>query len=351
MPEGLVGPGKASPRFMKDVVYESLGSRSSKVRKGPGVGLDNAIIAAGDQRVLIVTVDPISEIPALGVEASAWLSVHLIASDFATSGARPEFATFSYNLPRSMSGADQASYVRAVGRACKDLGVSIVAGHTGSYPGAGFTVLGSGTMFGFAGEDEYLDPSMASEGDAVLMTKHAAIEATFSLALSFPAHTRRKVGRELFEEAKSMVRLCSTVEDSYAAVAEGGGGVTSMHDATEGGVLGALQEMSDSCGKRIDVSTARIPVSKAASAVCRAFGVDPLASMGEGALIVTCRRDRLEPLLHGFAKAGRPLVEIGSVSRGRGLWLSGKDGGSRMWKPKSDGYWRAYERSLAAGLR
>ena len=351
MPEGSLGPGKASPRFMRDVVYQSLGSRSSKVRKGPGAGLDNAVLDLGGRRVLIVTVDPISAVPSLGLETSAWLSVHLIASDFATSGVRPEFATFSYNLPRAMSTTDAASYVRAVGRACRGLGVSIVAGHTGSYPGAGLTVVGSGTMFGSAGEDEYVDPSMASEGDAVLMTKHAAIEATFSLALSFPAHTRRRVGGVLLEEARSMVRLCSTVEDSYAAVEEGAGGVTSMHDATEGGVLGALEELSDACGKRIDVQEAKIPVSRAAKAVCKAFGVDPLASMGEGALIVTCERRKVEPLLRGFARAGRQIAEIGSVSRGGGLWLSKAGGRPGRWKREPDAYWRAYERSVAAGLR
>ena len=335
---------------MEREVFSSLGHRSRRTRVGPGIGLDNAILGIGEGRVMILTVDPVSAIPAIGPEKSAWLSVHLIASDYTTSGTRPEFATFSYNFPESMSGADAAGYVRSVGKACRELGVAIVAGHTGSYPGADYTVIGAGTMLGLSEEGRYVDPTGIRAGDLVLMTKHAAIEATFSLALSFPQYTREHVGRKSFKEASSMTDICSTVDDALAAAETGLGptGVTSMHDATEGGVLGALREMSEAANKAIVAEVGQIPVSQAARDVCAAFGIDPLTSLGEGALLVTCRPERVSSLEDHMRRSGIEITRIGSVRSGSGLWLSSDGGPPRLARPRQDGYWRAYSRWVSS---
>ena len=65
--------------------------------------------------------------------------------------------------------------------------------------------------------------------------------------------------------------------------------VTSMHDATEGGVLGGLFELSSACGLPVVAKREAIHVPTEAAAVCGAFGIDPLTSTSEGTLIITCR--------------------------------------------------------------
>ena len=153
-----LGYGKAGQAFLENVVYRSLGVKNDDIVVGPRRGFDNAVIRLDDSRVMIVTTDPVSILPTLGMKESAWLSVHLIASDYATSSQAPEFASFDFNLPSELGTTETEEYLVAVGRECDRIGVSIVAGHTGSYPGAGFTVVGGGTMFGFAGREEYLGP-------------------------------------------------------------------------------------------------------------------------------------------------------------------------------------------------
>jgi hydrogenase expression/formation protein HypE len=344
MPHG----GKARKDFMERVVYDSLGMESKKVLVGPGQGLDNAVVSAGSGRVMILTVDPMSAIPAIGMRLSAWLSVHLIASDFTTSGADPEFASFSYNFPGRMTEQQKEEYVRSVGKECRRLGIAISAGHTGSYPGGGFTVIGSGSMFGFASRGGFVTPAMAGEGDTVLMTKSAAIEATMTLALSFPRHLGRKLGTGVAHRAGSLLKLCTTVEDARAARREGvgKGGVTSMHDATEGGVLGALGEMAQASGRAFMVDPLKIPVSKEADSVCREFGLDPLRTMGEGALLITCAPGRVEGLRRRMSREGIQLAQIGAVAKGSGLWLFL---GGRLRKAKPSGqdrFWAAYDSAV-----
>ncbi len=332
-------------------MYRSLGAKRREVLQGPRKGLDNAVLSLPEGKVMIFTADPVSMIPALGPRVSAWLSVHLIASDFTTSGVSPEFATFTFNFPPSMDPSDRDTYLREIGRACAELGVSIVAGHTGSYPGAAFTVIGGGTMFGFAQAGSYVDSSMAHQGDLVLITKGAAIEATASLANSFPDYTRKAVGAHLSAKARALVTSCSTVKDALTAanLGLGEGGVSSMHDATEGGVLGALDEMAAASGKSFVVEQDKIPVSPEVAAVCAAFGLDPLRTMGEGALILTCGRRSVERLERAFSRTGLPVTQIGEVRTGKGLDLS-SGGKAVRFSPGPDKYWAAFHRATRRRL-
>ncbi len=302
---------------------------------------------------MIITTDPMSVIPAIGARLSAWLSVHLIASDLTASGIDPEFATFSYNFPREMPDSARKEYLRSTGDECERLGIAIVGGNTGTYPGAGFTVIGAGTMFGLSAEGGFVTPEMAREGDAVLVTKHAAIEATASLAYSFPRAVAREAGAGIGERARGMMRLCSTVTDARVArkAGLGRGGVTSMHDATEGGVLGALDEMASASGKKFVVEPTEIPVSPEAASVCRCFGIDPLRTMGEGALLVTCSPTRVQALKRLMLEAGIPIREIGRVEEGEGVILSAPGRRGTRFRPAPDGYWIAYVRAVGRGLK
>ena len=63
-----------------------------------------------------------------------------------------------------------------------------------------------------------------------------------------------------------------------------------MHDATEGGVLGGLYELARVERADLWVDKELIHVSEESSAVCAAFGLDPLATLSEGTLLITCGR-------------------------------------------------------------
>jgi hydrogenase maturation factor len=345
--------GKAGPRFMESVVYASLGRRSHGLVVGPRKGEDNAVISIGGKHVMILTVDPVSIIPSIGMKLSAWLSVHLIASDYTTSGLKPEFATFSFNFPSELSEADREGYVRSTGEECTRLGITIAAGHTGSYPGAGFTIVGAGSMFGFGLRGGFVDPSMARPGDAILMTKQAGIETTASLALSFPRHVEKKVGRLRASRARKLITSCSTVADALTAsrIGLGHGGITSMHDATEGGVLGGLDEMASASGTAFRVDVEMIPVSEEVAAVCGAFGLDPLGSLSEGTLLVTCSPDRIHDLEREFAESKIPIRRLGSVRNGEGLWVAKGNKNPKRVRPGADRYWTVYEGGIDTGLK
>jgi hydrogenase expression/formation protein HypE len=349
------GPlGKVPRDFLERFVFPNLGARRRTLLVRPGHGLDNAVVSLGRKKVLLVTCDPLSVIPSVGLEDSAWLSVHLIASDMTTSGVRPQYATFDLNLPPEMGLDDVGEYMGAIGNECKRLGIAIAGGHTGRYPGSGYTVVGAGTMFGVADRDSYVTPAMARPGDLVVITKGAAIGATAVLAHSFPQTILGGAGAAVLKKARSRLRDCSTVKEAEVAASLGlRHSVTSMHDATEGGVLGGLLELSLACGLPVLARRRSVHVPKEAAAVCGMFGLDPLTSTSEGTLIITCRPRAAPGLKAALWRKKIDSYEVGTLGErgsGEGLWLSEDGSKPRPHSPGEDGYWRAYFEAVAKGL-
>ncbi len=348
------GLGKVDRDFLGRVLLKNTGAHNPAVLVGPGMGLDNGVISVGPGRVLIVTADPLTMIPSIGMDDSAWLTVHELASDLATSAVAPQFAVLDYNLPPALGADDFERYAIAVSDECKRLGISIVGGHTGRYPGSGFSIVGGGMMMAVAEEGSYVTPKMVEGGEDILMTKGAAIEATAVMALAFPETTERKVGSRVTSRAAAYIRRCSTVEDALAASSVGvrSEGVTSMHDATEGGVLGGLYELARTSGRTLRVERDEIHVSRESMSVCSAFGLDPLVTISEGTLLITCRPNSSNRVLDRLAARGIEAFKIGRVEKGPSKLRVSGEGSTRTYvPPKFDPYWEVYARGVKEGWK
>src|SRR5262245_60362496 len=78
--------GKLTREAFERLIVPHLGGARPEVLVGPRLGYDTAIVKIGAGRVMAITTDPLSLVPALGPEASARLACHLLASDAWTSG-------------------------------------------------------------------------------------------------------------------------------------------------------------------------------------------------------------------------------------------------------------------------
>ena len=148
-----------------------------------------------------------------------------------------------------------------------------------------------------------------------------------------------------------LLKECSTVKDALTSseVGLGGDGVSSMHDATEGGVLGGLSEMADASHKAFCIEEERVHVPKVVGAVCGAVGIDPLSTVSEGCLLLTCGPKRVGELARRLRRNGIPSFEIGEVRSGRGLWVSRGGAKARRTQPRKDSYWSVYEGFALSG--
>lgn len=347
--------GKIAPEVFARLIAPHLGAARDEVAVGPRAGHDAAIVRIGAGRVMAVTTDPLSVIPCLGLERSARLACHLVASDLWTTGIPPAYASVDFNLPPSMDDDTFARYWRAMSDAWAELGVAVVTGHTGRHEGCSEGIIGACTLIGVGDEGRYVTPGMARVGDRVIVTRTCALETAAVAAWLCPERVRAHTDEAGFERLRALEREVSVVSACRAALRAGvrERGVTALHDATEGGVLGGLLELAKACGYDVRVDRAKLPLEPAVAAACKALGVDPYWSLSEGTLIACAAPDRVADVLRELAEAGVPAVDVGEVLAGHGkLWV-GEDNGrpSTFDTPQPDPYWDAYERAVREGWR
>ena len=342
--------GKIAPETFARDVAPRLGAARAEVLVGPRAGSDSAIVALGDGRVLAQTTDPLSIVPALGFEASARLAAHLVASDLWTTAIAPAWASVSFHLPPHFGDDAFARYWAAMSAAWEELGVAVVTGHTGRYTGCDLTIVGAATVTGIGAADAWLTPSRAAPGERVIVSKGAAIEVT-ALAGHVIAD---RLDPAMAARARARLADVSVVADCRAAISAGvrDRGVTALHDATEGGVLGGLLELAQACGHDVAIERARIPVAPETRAVCEALAIDPWWALSEGTLIATAHARDAAAVLGALADAGIAAADVGEVVPGTGaLQVRGDDGRvERITAPREDPWWRAWAKLTAEGV-
>jgi hydrogenase expression/formation protein HypE len=337
--------GKATAELFEQVILRHLGAKDGDVLVGPQHGVDVGVVRVADGVAMALTADPVFVVPAYGWERAAWFAVHILASDASTSGLPLRWMSVDLNLPPSVSDEDLAALWGSFHRACEELGIAVVTGHTGRYDGCDWPMVGGATCVALGPADAFVTPTMARAGDAVVVTKGAAIEATALFAATFPARLAAEIGDETVRAADALFGSMTVVPE--AVLARGFGlrdeGVTSMHDATEGGVIGGLHEVAIASGNGILVERDRIPVRPEVRAVCEHVGMDPFTAISEGTLIATVVPGRADAFVEALAAAGIEAAIVGEIlppDEGRTVVTSG--GEEPLRHPGLDPFWGAF---------
>lgn len=339
--------GKVTSEIFDRVILERLGAPDLDVLVGPHHGIDVGVVRVAPGVAMALTADPVFVVPAYGWERSAWFAVHILASDASTSGLPLRWMTVDLNLPPELSDDDLGTLWKAYSKACEDLGVAIVTGHTGRYDGCAWPMVGGATCIALGSDDAYVTPNMARPGDRVVVTKGAAIEATALFGATFPDRLAREVGAEVAGAADALFDQMTVVPEARIAAGYGlrDRGVTAMHDATEGGVIGGLAEVAAASGVGLRVSLADIPVRPEVRTVCDHVGMDPYISISEGTLIVTVRPEHTGGYLAALEGEGIQAAEVGEVTEpdtGAVLVVEGTE--QPLEHPGLDPFWGAFGR-------
>ncbi len=338
--------GKIDPDTFSSVILRKLGKADDRVLVPPSPGIDAGVIDLGQGKVLIVAEDPIFAIPGQPLEMFGWYSVHIGASDVAVMGVKPQFMTYTLLMPPEFSHDDFTIVVDSIDRAARDLGIAIVGGHTGHYPGFVAPTIGGITIFAIADRDAYVTPAGARAGDVVILTKGPAIETAGILSVLRKEELRARYPAALVENAMSLARQMTVVQD--ALVAMDAGGVTAMHDATEGGVIGGLYEIAAASGVGMEIDESLFHYPEEVRMVCDHFRIDPVAAIAEGSLLITAKPGSADRVLSGLQSAGIPASIIGVVTGDPSeRWITRRDGRKEpLAMPEQDPFWPVFFESI-----
>jgi hydrogenase expression/formation protein HypE len=344
--------GKISPDIFDEMIYPSLGKKDPRVLVGPEHGVDIAIVDIGGGKVMATTTDPVFIVPEYGFERAAWFAIHILVSDVATSGLKPSYLTIDLNLPLSIKKDELNTMWRVISRECEKMGIAIISGHTAKYGGCNYPMVGGATVIAIGDKNKYVTPKGALPGDRIIVTKGAAIEAAGLFAVTFEKKIEQEFGKEFSKKASDIFYKMSVVDDALIAASVGvrGGGVTSMHDATECGVWGGLYEVARASGVGMKIMKDDIILLPEVKAICERFKIDPYSSISEGTLLITVRPDKAGKVLGKLNDNGIAASIAGTVvEKEKGINVMEKGSEHELLHPRVDPFWAAYAREMEGG--
>lgn len=327
--------GKIDGAVFEELIYPNLGADRDDVAVGPRHGVDFGVLDIGGRAIVIAT-DPVSLLPELGLERAGRLALEIVLTDVAVSGIPPTHLAINLTLPPTWSDEELATVWRAISDHAEALGVSIVSGHTARYPGIDSSWVGGATVLGVGDHDDIVRPDGASPGDRIVVTTGPAAEIAGLLATLFPEELG--LDAETVATAQERADDIAAVEDARAAFEAGG--VTAMHDATEGGVVGGLTEMASGAGVRFDIERDPVPLQPGVRAVCDAVDVDPWTVTSAGTLLLTVEPAAADAVVEAVSKRGTPTAVVGEVTAGEGVLF----GGEPVRPPAADPSWDVFDR-------
>ncbi len=295
--------GKLSNEELSRLVLSRLPGQADPVTSGPAVGLDCAVIRFGDGQVVLTT-DPITG----AANEIGRLAIHVSCNDIASCGIRPNALLMALIAPPQASPEDIQMIVDQAAFEANKLKVSIIGGHTEISDAVNRFVITT-TALGFAPSGKIILASGGKPDDSIVMTKSAGLEGTAIFAADQSEQLATCLSSQELAFAKNLINQISVVEEGCCG---GSFGVHAMHDATEGGILGACWELAQASGLGVSINADLIPIHSLTKKICACLKVDPLRLIASGSLIMAT--DRPEELVKELAKIHIDGTVIGKLT-------------------------------------
>ncbi len=326
--------GKVPPHLLGDTVFRYLGSRRDDIIIGPSIGEDAAIVKAGSE-LLALHCDPISA----AYNRIGFIAMNVATNDISTRGIKPRWAISCILLPEGSDRTVLETISKDMDSAARKLGVGIVGGHSEVTPGLNHPVV---IVFpvGVAEGGRYATSGNAKPGGKIILTKSVGLEGTAVLACDKAEVLSRTFGREFVARCQSLFEKLSVMKEALLAFETDG--VQAMHDPTEGGLAGGLNELADAANVGFRIHEDRIQIMPETRKICDFFKIDPLQLISSGSLIIVAKPEKSQDILDKLKKEGIPCNLVGEITQDKNRSMIKKDGQEvTLPMPLSDDLWKA----------
>ncbi len=325
--------GKLPSDLLEKYIFDR--SKKSPVRQRevivrPNIGEDCSILDIGNE-LLILSTDPITG----ACENIGRLLVNINANDIYSSGCVPIGLLVTLLLPNDITEEGLKSISDDLFDEAEKAGLEILGGHT-EITDAVVRPVVSATVVGKSVNRKYVKTGGAVLGQDVVMTKYAALEGTAILAGDNEKKLEELLPQEIIEKAKGFSEMLSVKTEGLIGAEYG---ASSMHDVTEGGILGACYEIAEASGTGIEVYADKIPILPETKRICELFHVDPLRLISSGSMLIACFDG--SGLVQRLKNEGINASVIGKITDGGKVIVSC---GQRipLGEPEADMIYKAY---------
>ena len=313
--------GKISESILKRSILRQIKNYRDEIRKGAGVGEDCAFFTwkssasmedTGQDRLAVST-----QTITFPVRRAGYLAVMAAANNLAASGAQPLAVTLALTFPPDAEEAFLKETMRQAENCCAELDIQIVGGHTEVSQAVNSPVI-SATVMGKAMKSE-AEKRNAAQMD-IVMSKWIGLEGTAILADEKEKELTERYPISLIQVAKECGNYLSIASEAAIALKSG---VYAMHDVRNGGVFGALWELSRKIGVGLNIDLKKIPVRQETIEVCEFYDLNPYEFLSGGALLMVTEDG--DALVEALEQEGISAAVIGMTTGGNDKIIRNQD--------------------------
>ncbi|OOM77703.1 hydrogenase isoenzymes formation protein HypE [Clostridium puniceum] len=300
--------GKLDFDDLKNIILNNKTIKRNEVKVRNDVGEDCSIIDFGDCEGIFST-DPIT-----GANQNVGkLAVHVNCNDIASSGGEPIGILITILAPTSSSIEEINTIMHEIDEEAAKIGVEIIGGHTEVTSAVNRMVI-SVTVIGKNKKGKSIKTAGAQLGDDIIVTKAMGLEGTHILINDYEERLKNVLSKEEIDFGKSLIDKISVLEEGKIG---GEFGVNSMHDITEGGLLGGLFEVAMASDKGFKIFKDKIPIFDITKKVCEEFQIDPLRLISSGSMLIITKNG--EELIKKLNYKGIDGSIIGTICEKDGI--------------------------------
>ncbi len=316
--------GKLDFEDLREIILNSRKVKREEVKVRNDVGEDCSIINFGNCDAVFST-DPITG----SCNNIGKLAVQINCNDIASAGAEAVALLVTILAPPSSSLEDIKSVMEELSSEAKKMNVEVIGGHT-EVTSAVNRLIVSITVIGKCAEGKSVNTSGAQVGDDIIVTKNIGLEGTCIIINDNEERVHNILSSEEISQGKSLIEDISVMEESKIATTVG---VNSMHDITEGGLLGALFEVALASDTGFIVDEDKIPMLDITKKISNEFKINPLRLISSGSMLITTPVG--EELVKKLEEVGIKATLIGKITKSRGILIrEGKE--VEVEAPKTD---------------
>ena len=325
--------GKLSNEELDRIIFSKIKHKDERVLVGSGIGEDCSIIDIKDE-LCVISSDPITAT----TSNMGKLAVYVSCNDIASKGIKPFGIMVTLLAPPTATLEDIQKIMEDILQVSNELQIQLLGGHTEVTDAVNRIVL-SVTSLGGGSKDYLTLEEMIQCGDLLVMTKYAGLEGTIILYDDFKNQIEALTEKDK-EELEYLSSSLSVIEEGLMGAEIG---VRSMHDATEGGVLGAAWEMAEKVKLGVRIMPQNIPILEVTKKITSQLHINPFKLISSGVMLMIVSKEKKEVLLKSLHEKNINGAVIGEFVKGESKIITEDGQLLPLDAPETDELYKAYK--------
>ena len=298
--------GKVSEAILKRSILKQLNSKNENVILSSAVGEDCSRISVREEEDIVFSVNPIT-IP-LEEDKIGERAVYRAFNNVIAKGAIPVALLVSLLVPTSSNEQSIRTIIKQLDAAAAKLGAQVIGGHTECSRAVNVPIV-TVTGVGLAKKDYVACNRKVTANMDIIVTNWIGMDGTLALVANKREELLTRFTEPFLDKVNVFEDYLSIEKE--AQVAYDNNAIT-IHDISEGGILGALWELAEGAKVGLEIDSRKIPIKQETIEICEYFKINPykLSSMGSTLIVA----ENGNPIVDAIKKNGKSAEIVGRTT-------------------------------------